>query len=86
MYTAIICWKLKATKSQQLLVIAGKSCEFLFLYCLFFYACYELATIFMSRDILFGVALLMNELYVMWSSWADLLCWVLINCEQVVDV
>jgi len=58
MYSAIICLKLKVTKSRWLVVIASKSCEFLFLYCLVFFTSYELAAIFMSGIILSSVALL----------------------------
>jgi hypothetical protein len=56
-----------------------KSYEFLFLYCL---VGYELAAIFMNGNILFGVVVLIGELCVVWSSWADLICWVSINCKQ----
>jgi hypothetical protein len=41
----------------------------LFLYCfLFFFVAYELAANFMSGGVLSGVALLMGELYVVWSD------------------
>jgi len=43
---------------------------------------YELVAIFMSGGVLFGVALLMGEFCVVWSGWANLLCWVSSNCEQ----
>ncbi len=35
----------------------------------------------MSGGVLFGVAILMGEFCVVWSDWANLLCWVSINCE-----
>jgi len=40
------------------MVIASKSCEFLFLYCLVFFTSYELAAIFMNNIVLSSVALL----------------------------
>jgi hypothetical protein len=64
------------------MVTIGKCCEFLFLYCLISLQVLSLLQFFMSGDVLFGVALLMGELCVVWSGWADLLCWVSINCEQ----
>jgi hypothetical protein len=68
MYNAIICWKLKVTKSWWLMVTTGKSCEFLFLYCLVFIVGYELAAIFMSGDALSSVAFFMGELYMVWNN------------------
>jgi hypothetical protein len=47
-----------------------------------FFPGYELVAIFMSGGVLFGVALLMGEFCVVWSGWANLLCWVSINCER----
>jgi hypothetical protein len=68
MYNAIISWKLKVAKSPRLILIVGKSCEFLFLYCLVFFVGYELATIFMNDNVLSSVAFFMGELCVVWSS------------------
>ncbi len=36
----------------------------------------------MNDNILSSVAFLMGELCVVWSNWANLLCWVSINCER----
>jgi hypothetical protein len=46
-----------------------------------FSASYEFVAIFKSGGVLFGVVLLMGEFCVVWSSWANLLCWVSINYE-----
>ncbi len=67
------------TKSQQLMVTTNKFCEFLFLYCFCFSTSYELAAIFMNANVLDGVALLMGDLCVVWSDWADLF-W----CQSIV--
>jgi hypothetical protein len=36
----------------------------------------------MNGNILSSVALLMGELCVVWSGWANFFCWVSINCER----
>jgi hypothetical protein len=68
MYNAIICWKLKATKSWQLMLTVGKSYEFLFFILSCFFTCYELTAIFKNGDVLSNVAFLIGELCVLWSS------------------